>query len=816
MNWVDKLTARTWSILVICMLAFAFSGCDGKDGAPGPAGVAGAEGPEGPEGPPGPTPEDVEVQIANADAESCGTCHGTAGDMHQAVYNDVYDTSDFELTIDSVLSVGVAAPYTVTIDFSIDYMGAAFVVDPTSADWVDGLFFAVSHWDATAEMFQLVGGPFDPFSGITGPITSNGGGSYTLTASLDYDINSWDSGAIVGKLTDNEISFPDGPTSHFAVYDDLSVDAIEVGIGSLAADYQSLANVEGCEACHGAPYRKHGNVQADVEGAPAFTYCKSCHYDDRVGGSTNWQYMVDEPLNWANGVAETEDYSYTANVMNDTHMSHAMEFPYPMSMSNCDTCHEGNLAAITDDTYFTATTCQSCHVVQGLDAWPEDAGTTLEGMYAQPHRPPPLEFLWTRAGVESYHDVSNDCTTGCHGVGVINSFADYHSGYDDHIYDANGVKYAEQNTVSIAGITMAGSSLTVNFTANNVDIVPELLVSLYGWDSKNFIIASHSRDGSELCPSSRGNGCRMEFEPGDTSPLFTEDAASVAGDWMVTLDLAAYVPTAFLPEDIPTLIADGVIKMAEVTILSELEIDGKDVYLSAANETFDLGGSMIIADYFQGANAAVSVDKCNACHGALTSAHGGRGGDDIVVCKNCHVTTNPGSHLEMASRGIDSYVHAVHTFQPFDEDDVYNWNAYGADNDPDFDNGTTDPVFNARNEQHKHHTFPNFTALSCEGCHVAGTYNAPDQSKSMPGVLSASWNIDDPNARAIGTVPEYVTGPASRACGGCHRAGFIVQDLAGDITAFNAHTDAFGTLEENDPDDLVLYGIIDKIMSMFE
>jgi hypothetical protein len=169
-----------------------------------------------------------------------------------------------------------------------------------------------------------------------------------------------------------------------------------------------------------------------------------------------------------------------------------------------------------------------------------------------------------------------------------------------------------------------------------------------------------------------------------------------------------------------------------------------------------------------------------------------------VVCKACHTTTFPGSHLELASRGIDSYVHAIHTFQPFDEDDVA---------------AANDPVFNARNELHKTHVFPNFTALSCEGCHVPGTYNAADQSKSMFGVQQSSWAIADRN---IGTIPESVTGPSSRACGGCHRANMIIDDRAGDLAAFDAHTDAFGTFEENDADDLTLYGIIDKILSMFE
>jgi len=83
--------------------------------------------------------------------------------------------------------------------------------------------------------------------------------------------------------------------------------------------------------------------------------------------------------------------------------------------------------------------------------------------------------------------------------------------------------------------------------------------------------------------------------------------------------------------------------------------------------------------------------------------------------------------------------------------------------------------------------------------------------------------VEKASGRAIGTVPEYVTGPASRACGGCHRARLINQDAAGGLAAFNEHTKAGGTLVENDsansatdPDDEVMYGIIDKIMSLFE
>ncbi len=99
----------------------------------------------------------------------------------------------------------------------------------------------------------------------------------------------------------------------------------------------------------------------------------------------------------------------------------------------------------------------------------------------------------------------------------------------------------------------------------------------------------------------------------------------------------------------------------------------------------------------------------------------------------------------------------------------------------------------------------------------------------MPGLQSKSdtpltWYdivgglaVENPSGRNLGFTPEIVTGPASRACGGCHRARFIRDDAAGDLASLNAHIESGGTYAENDdPGDEVIYGIIDKIMSLFE
>jgi OmcA/MtrC family decaheme c-type cytochrome len=226
-------------------------------------------------------------------------------------------------------------------------------------------------------------------------------------------------------------------------------------------------------------------------------------------------------------------------------------------------------------------------------------------------------------------------------------------------------------------------------------------------------------------------------------------------------------------------IADGSVKRAEIAVMPKLQVaavaDNAVLALDAPSRTFVLGSKVLQPPVADTASIVKVAGGCNACHDALaTTFHatsGGRGGN-IVVCRLCHNTRSGGSHLEMQSRSIDSYVHAIHSFQAFDVKNI------------DF----TDPVEAERYDIHVEHVYPNFTILNCESCHNAGKYNVPDQSKSLPGVLSASndniigWN------RKIDSVPSYVVGPASRACGACHRAEKIKEDDAIGLAAFNSHT----------------------------
>ncbi|XOB94977.1 multiheme c-type cytochrome [Deferribacteres bacterium DY0609] len=518
---------------------------------------------------------------------------------------------------------------------------------------------------------------------------------------------------------------------------------------------------------------------------------------DKTGGHESWQLIVDNPakagLYYKDGdgdiesqmtTAELAQYGYTANLMNDVHMSHAMEFGYPQSMRNCATCHDGKLSVVLADANFQYETCISCHpVTGGTDTADADGNYTSDTTtYA-------LTTL-ANAGYPNHSNILNastDCTT-CHSAaGGMPTFAEIHTGgYDPAIYTTTGDKYAEDVTVTIDSVALSGTSLTIAFSAASTiagvdaaDIVPSVYVAAYGYDTKDFIISNHGRDAD-------GNRLGEYTFGGDANPYFTNATASGAS-WSVTYDISAF--------DTDSMVTDGVIKRVEVAVAPSLEVGDVTVGLNAVSTTFNLEDAAVEAGFF--GHDIADANSCNTCHDQLaTTFHSPDRGGSITVCRMCHVTTSGGSHLEMQSRSIDSYVHAIHTFQPFDTDDI------------DF----SDPFEQMEYDHHIGSTYPMFTTTNCESCHNSDKYNVPDQSKSLPGLLSAAgeWSMD----RDIGAVPSYVNGPASRACGSCHRSEFINADEAGKLASFNAHTKTFGFLEENQ--DGLLNAVIDAVMAKFQ
>jgi len=580
---------------------------------------------------------------------------------------------------------------------------------------------------------------------------------------------------------------------------------LQMGAG---VDYVSAANNDGCEKCHTDPYLKHGYIYGQVDGDPAtdFYVCKACHLDSGDGGHLEWQLLVDDPALAAAYFADdtiltpeqVDQYAYKTRLMNDVHMSHAMEFPYPQSMANCVTCHEGKLDRVLTDANFVIETCKSCHPVTGAVAMDESGEETLYDTTTLA-----LKTILPE-GIHGDMDLETEDCAACHSEGGIAPvFSEIHTGYNKVIYAEPDLKYSEAITVTIDAASVADNKINIQFSAvegpdleglDVADILPTVMVGMYGWDTKDFIIGPHERltddnnDGE--ISSSSGDSRALEYEVGAEHPRATTVSAG-DGSWEVEMDMSTWAD----------LIADETVERVEIAVLPELvNADGVALALNAPSRTFDLAANAFDDGFY---NPIVKVvDGCNECHEALaTTFHSPDRGGNVTVCRMCHITKSGGSHLEMQSRSIDSYVHAIHSFQAFDIGDI----------------NFADPVEALEYEHHIEFPYPKHGVTDCESCHVEGTNNVPDQSASLPGLASPSDSPLDGWDRNIGEVPSYVTGPASRACGGCHRAELINEDAAGELMLFNQHTRQGGYLIEAGEDaDTTLNTVIDQIMAIFK
>lgn len=751
------------------VIGLVFAGCGGSDGSDGKSAyeIAVDNGYTG-------TEAEWVASLASVpvEGEACVICHEGAGEEHQASYEAQLDT-DYTLTITDVASTG-AGPYDVTVYFSIAMNGTPVDDGNGLPSWPRTNFQVMKYDSINATVDSVIG--FD-----NDDVLSLGGGDYSVMATNQtYAPEATDSAAFIYIAKDVLQSGP----GHITLYDDVVSGGWSTGE---AINYESPSVVAGCERCHGEPYGKHGYRQAAVTGLADFIACKGCHYDSREGEHGDlWMQLADDPVAWGNDEAASSTlYAYTANVMQDVHQSHAMEFPYPQSMANCVVCHEGKLDMILTDANFTLETCKSCHPVTGDEDYPAMAPALYSVM--------PTTGLDHSTYIDADYQEANTCN-GCHKVGGAGpEFSEIHLGYDPEIYSAEGVKWSDATTVSIDSVSYDALNydLTIGLSADGpLDVTPAILIGLYGWDTSQYIVNGHDRwDANGNGTISRGDGDppKGEYVIGEVfdepNPYWTLEAGTIPGtSWTVTAHLIEWAD----------MIDEDVVRRVGLGILPETD---PEVALNAVTMVYDIG-----ADTLAPTPVIADAGKCNACHDALgTTFHSADYGGDVSVCKFCHVTLTGGSHLEMQSRSIDSYVHAIHSMAPFDYGDI------------DFD----DPVEAKHFANHtEEFVYPTFTTRACESCHVAGAYDVPDQSKSLPGVQSAS-DSNDTRDRAIGDVPEYVTGPASRACGGCHRTMAVNEDNANELAAFNAHVAGNGYLVENDSSDSIFYAIVDKVMSLF-
>ncbi|MBS0396148.1 MAG: hypothetical protein JSR54_16125 [Proteobacteria bacterium] len=386
---------------------------------------------------------------------------------HQAIYNQYTDTTQLVMTFTGASSTQVAAGnYTATLNFTlvnnVSNNRLPYVDDAGLPSLLQKTFYLVEY-NSTAKQWinslQLTAAKTKtPCTAncSSGVVQTNPGandGKYTITVTniatdplaLTAPIDGAMAYGYVAKDLLNVESYT-AAGAHYGLYANMSSAALPIGTAAAAnaSAYASNADVGACQGCHGAPYRKHGYREAIVgngtaiptvanASVPTFAPCKACHYDTRVGSDKGWQQMVNEPVNWATGVDPNlnPDYAYTANLMNDTHMSHSMEFAYPLSMANCATCHTGpdapgsKLANVRADSFFTGATCKSCHPVNdNSPAYPTET-----------RRAPALQALWTASNTTFHNNFANglatDCTV-CHSTGstVARPLSAMHTGYN--------------------------------------------------------------------------------------------------------------------------------------------------------------------------------------------------------------------------------------------------------------------------------------------------------------------------------------------------------------------------------------------------
>ncbi|HEX9017081.1 MAG TPA: hypothetical protein VF960_13890 [Chloroflexota bacterium] len=727
------------------------------------------------------------ADVPAAAPETCSVCHKDGGAKHQASYDQLYQDGVIKVTN---LAYSFSAPNTTKISFKMTKNGAPF-----NANDADSLAIMFTPWNG--KTFDMNPGVPEGRLSLKGKIACDATGSCTSTlVGTAPDVSAtpglialYGTDEIVGRLP---ARIQQGKYPFAAL--------LQTGSG---VDYVSAANNAGCEKCHTTPYLKHGYIYGQVNGDAStdFFTCKACHFDNGEGGHFEWQLLVDDPALAADYLAGkvklTDDqkakYGYETSLMNDVHMSHAMEFPYPQSMANCVTCHEGKLDMVLSDSNFKIETCKSCHPVNGAKA-----ATKPGAQAAWDTTKLALKNILPQAIHGSMDLNTTDCTL-CHGAGkVAAGFKSIHTGYDKVIYTADGKRYSDAVKVSIDSASFSNFKLNIKFSATEnpdlagIDVAkikPTVLVGLYGWDTKDYLVGPHERltDDNGDGKIDGSDARALEYTVGSKNPRFTTVSAG-NGKWEVVADLSAW-----------RNLITGSVWRAEIAVMPALNNAAGDmVALNAPSRTFNLETSTF-ADGWFGPIVKVT-DGCNKCHDALaTTFHTPDRGGNVVVCRLCHTTTNGGGHLEMQSRSIDSYVHAIHSFQAFDIGSI----------------NFADKVQKEEYNAHIETTYPTHGITDCESCHVKGTYNPPDQSKSLPGVLSASATVMSWD-RAIGTVPSYVTGPASRACGACHRAKLINEDNPAELIPFLQHTKQGGYLipAGADPRDTMVQ-VSNQIIGMF-
>jgi OmcA/MtrC family decaheme c-type cytochrome len=631
---MKKIGSIRWLFLVVILaLSLVMFGCEGDDGDRGPA---------GPPGPPGPGAG----EIAN---EQCEVCHGPGGIrdigvVHPDPLANNLTFSNFSVDATDLTAVSVtfeaAGPNgPITDDPETDFSGSLTFVKlmPGAAAGDRSFWQSYINRVEDGDVGPVEGEPAVLAEAVqaTSESTSAGNlvfdglnpagtaGVWTYTFAFDFsqvgvtDIDGDDdedvpagtldfapdnTNRISGQFSANEVALGD---EDFLVQQELEGNPVFdfVPNGGALPLTRNIAVVESCNECH-RELALHGGHRFEVE------YCVTCHNpgttDANSGNTVDLTTMIHKIHRGESlpSVENGEPY-VIVGYRDSIHDYSTVVWPgfpigEPLDCAKCHTGAEGDPNQTADgdnwNTAPTAEACSACH--DDVDF------VTGEGHLGGPQP-------------------NNSLCAGCHpatGLGVGQS-----------VVDAHEILALTAATAFEAGIDDAAS--TFDAATRELDIVFSIVDPANGpWDilvDDPFVQGGSSTsilvgwDPQEINNTGSGSA------PAQPIRINALTDAVDNGD-------GAFTVTAAIPEGIDSV---------RVAVEGHPVVDGTRVPMTNVFADLNTGAAPTSR------REIVDIDKCNACHGAL-SLHGSNRTNEIGVCVICH---NPNAtDIEVRPATVDT------------------------------------------------------------------------------------------------------------------------------------------------------------------
>ncbi len=743
MNRFDALKRWTWSIFVICLVAFGFAGCEGDDGAQGPQGPAGEQGPPGDQGPPG-SDAPPTSQLA---LESCGTCHGGGSFADAAVAHTLPP-------IESVSNITFAVAAN-TVDLEVTFDLAA-----------DGVLTA--GYDAVQRGYRTDGltrtdicnaADFSsPCDSASMTLTDNGGGNYTITVV----------GGAAAAATDNRYLFRVGAgadrDTRVYFFGDFPATPVEIA--------PPVVSAAACNACHG-PERLsgiHGGYYAAADGVET---CLTCHGVDDVPSLA--------------AVA----HGYHSGIWVEDPAEGPIEVTFPTYMNNCSVCHstQDELAAV-NALPFIAPACFSCHGdIDGIP-FPDDA---TAGLHANANENTDCQSCHNPNGLAPDFVVVTDSHNGAE------------TGNDGIIFNGvdTSVTEGEKFVWEITGVTDDGTNVAFTWQATYGGVGVDPCNATIGANAPLFHVGNTIRvyrnyaQGEDFILGQDTGG------PGQPARVTLDDTNTVcAGNVATTtipaddvdaergrLALAGKPLVVSVVDPAQTMVA----RVPSPTFDWLVGVGGEAPDRRAVVDTANKCLACHVGSLYQhGGDRVDNVDMCLMCHNSASNeksvrvamgvdaseAYDGKVGETFemkTMLHRIHSAGEEGSPPYVIYRG-----RGIYAFAP-DRSGLPNWPGEGeqvvygsdfADNDP------TTPGDYVVNHNFHTPTYPR-GIYDCGACHADafgaanGTPVIPDQTKAMATTTDAGNEACEPGTACDWSdqVDDTLQGAATTACITCHKSG---------------------------------------------